>query len=166
MVQVLRLTPTVCLILLAACATPDEGYPSLAIRDTERVSGSMEVEPAPPLPEPSAATIASVDEIAATARAAHARFLAAEPEARSVAAAAAGSGRGSEAWSRAQVAIADLESIRSQAMIALADLDRIYVDAATSAQATQRISATRSEVDALVAQENAAIQALLARVSG
>lgn len=166
MVQVSRLLPIAAFALLAACASPEGEYPSLAIRDIERVSGSLEVEPAPPPPAPPAATLASLDELAASARAAHQRFLSAEPGARELTAAASGAARGTEAWARAQVAIANLEAQRSQTMIALADLDRIYVDAATSALATESISDVRSEIDELVAQQDATIRSLLGRLAG
>lgn len=166
MVQVYRLFPVAAFALLAACASPEGDYPSLAIRDVERVSGSLEVEPAPPPPAPPAATLASLDELAASALAAHQRFLAAEPDARAVIASAAGAARGTEAWARAQVAIANLEAQRSQTMIALADLDRIYVDAATSALATESISDVRSQIDALVEQQDATIRSLLGRLAG
>ena len=154
------------LALLAACASPDGAYPSLAVRDVERVSGSMEVEPAPPPPAPAPATLADLEALAENARQAHQRFLDAAPEARSVTNAAAGAPRGSEAWSRAQVAIANLEAQRSQAMIAMADIDRIYVDAATSAIATESIRDVRSSIDALVAEEDALIRDLLAILAG
>ncbi|WP_120078040.1 hypothetical protein [Aurantiacibacter odishensis] len=166
MVQVSRLLPVSAFALLAACASPEGDYPSLAIRDVERVSGSLEVEPAPPPPAPPATTLASLDELAASARAAHQRFLSAEPDARAVTAFAAGAARGTEAWARAQVAIANLEAQRSQTMIALADLDRIYVDAATSAFATESIFDVRSEIDALVEQQDATIRSLLGRLAG
>lgn len=166
MVQVIRLSVLPSLALVAACASPAADYPSLAVRDIERVSGTMEVTPAPPLPAPPAATLASLDDLAATARAAHQRFLGAAPEARSLAASAAGAAQGSDSWARAQVAIADLEAQRSQAMIALADLDRIFVEAATSAQSTDSITAVRSEIDALVAQQDAVIRSLLTTVEG
>lgn len=166
MVQVSRLTPVAAFALLAACASPEGEYPSLAIRDIERVGGTMEVEPAPPPPAPPAAALASLDDLAAAAREAHRQFLAAEPEARRMTNSAASSGRGSEAWARAQVAIADLEAQRSETMIALADLDRIYVDAATSAQATESIAAVRSEVNGIVDQQNDVITSLLQRLPG
>ncbi len=164
MVQVSRLFALTLFPLLAACAAPDGAYPSLATRDIERVGGVMEVEPVPAPQPPAPATLANLDELAASARDAHAEFLAAAPRARALASSASGAARGSERWSVAQVAIADLESKRSEAMIALADLDRIFVEAATSAQATDSISATRQEIDALVAEENAVITALLAMV--
>jgi len=166
MVQVSRLSPVLLFTALVACASPSEEYPSLAVRDIERVSGTMAVEPAPPMPAPPPATLAALDDLAATARAAHERFLAAAPQARAITDSAAGAQPGSDSWARAQVAIADLEAQRSQAMIALADLDRIYVAATTSAQDTESISAVRSQVDGLVAQQDAMIRALLATLAG
>ena len=166
MVQVSRLSPVLLFIAVAACASPSEEYPSLAVRDIERVSGTMAVEPAPPLPQPAPATLAALDDLAATARAAHERFLAAAPQARAVADSAAGTQPGSDSWARAQVAIANLEAQRSQAMIALADLDRIYVEATTSGQDTDSISAVRSQIDVLVAQQDATIRSLLATLAG
>lgn len=166
MVQVIRLSVLPSLALVAACASPASEYPSLAVRDIERVSGTMDVASAPPSPAPPAATLASLDDLAATARAAHQRFLASAPEARSLADSAAGAPWGSNSWARAQVAIADLEAQRSQAMIALADLDRIFVEAATSAQSTDSITAVRQEIDTLVAQQDAVIRSLLTTVEG
>lgn len=152
--------------LLGACAAAGEGYPSLATRDIERTGGVMEVVPAPPPSPPAPSTLTTLEDLEATARAAHADFLAAAPRARALASTARSAARGSEQWSVAQVAIADLESTRSEAMIALADLDRIFVDAATSAQATESISVIRSEIEALVAEENAVIESLLATLAG
>lgn len=161
MVQAIRLLALVAPVALAACSSSAVDYPSLAIRDVERVSGTMEVPPPPPLPDPPPATLASLDDLAATARTAHQQFLAAAPRARSVASSAAGTRPGSDAWAQAQVAIADLEAQRSQAMIALADLDRIYVQSAVDAQDTAAITAVRAEIDALVVEEDALIRDLL-----
>ncbi len=166
MVQAFRLSSGISLLLLAACSAPSQEYPTLAVRDIERTGGTMEVEPAPPPAPPPASTLSSLDDLAQAARAAHSQFLAAAPRARSVVASAAGAARGSERWSQAQVAIADLEAQRSQTMIALADLDRIFVAAATSGQATDSISAVRGEIDALVEEQNALIGNLLATVAG
>lgn len=165
MVQASRLLTLLLVVPIAACAAPDEGYPTLAIRDVERTAGTMEVEPAPPPPAPAPATLASVAELAEAAREAHADFLDAAPRARSITRSAAGAARGSENWAQAQVAIANLEAQRSETMIALADLDRIFVDAATSAQATESIEAVRSDIDALVEQQNALIESLLSTLS-
>ena len=151
-------------LLLAGCARP-EFYPDLQIRDVERVSGSMEVPAQEYVPTPVApATLAELDSLVADVRAAHGRFNAQAPEARRAAERARGAGVGSESWSVAQVAVADLEGIRSAAMIALADIDRIYVDAATGGDAIARIEAALGEVNGLVAEEDATIASLLATI--
>ena len=149
-------------VLLAACAAPQGDYPSLAIRDAERVSGTMEVAPPPPPPAPPpAATLESIEQLLADARAAHTQFQAATPAARSVTQGASGSARGSDSWSRAQVAIADLEARRSIVMIALADLDRLYVNAATSAEDLTLIAVARDEIGVMVDEQNSVIDSLL-----
>jgi CRP/FNR family transcriptional regulator len=116
--------------LLTACATPEGEYPSLAVRDVERVGGQFAVPEPVALPQPPAPTIDNAEELAARAREAHAELLAQAEEFRPRFAAARGAARGSEDWAQANVALAVLQSTRSEAMIALADLDHIYVEAA------------------------------------
>ena len=149
-------------LALSACASVDDGaYPSLAIRDGERMTGSITPEPYVP-PPPTPASIAGLDGLASEARAAHAAFTAALPAARARVNAARGSGVGSEAWAVAQVAVADLESQRSRAMIALADLDRIYVQVSSDGEAIAPVEDVRGPIAELIAQENAIIDDLLA----
>lgn len=160
--QALSLAPVALAALIGGCATgAADDYPSLAIRDAERWTGTIAAEPYVPPPPPSA-SVNEAGALADAARAAHGRFLAALPGVRSRVNAARGSGVGSEAWSVAQVAVADLEAHRSAAMIALADLDRIYVSVATEGQETAPVADPRAAIEALVAEENAAIEGLLA----
>jgi hypothetical protein len=150
--------------LLAGCAGATQAdYPSLAIRDVERVAGTLApaAAPAPP-PAPASATLNEAGELRARASEIHARFLAAAPEARSRVGAARGAEPGAESWARAQVALAGLEAIRSQAMVPMADLDRLHVDAATQGQETVTIAAARDEVAALIAEEDRLIASLQA----
>ena len=146
--------------LLAACATADEEYPSLAIRDVERAQGQFETgEPARldiapvetafdgPLPE----TLAGLVDAAAEA---HEEFTSVQPGAARLVEAARGSGVGSDSWAAAQVALAELDSARSQAAIALGDLDTLYVAARTAAEEADAIDAARNRVIALVAEED------------
>lgn len=148
--------------LLAGCTAPQEEYPTLAVRDIERVSGTMQVAPPPPPPAAQPpATLERLDELVADARTSHTQFLAAAPAARSSAQAASGAATGSDSWGRAQVAIADLEARRSNAMIALADLDRLYVNASSSAEDLTPIVAARDEIGALVDEQNSIIDSLL-----
>ena len=149
--------------VLSACATPDGDYPSLAQRESERVSGTMAVPSAPYIaPAPATQTLTRMADIAAQARAAHAAFQAAEQATRARASAASGAAAGSERWSVAQVALADLQTHRSRSMIALADLDRIYIEIANQGESLDEIGAIRSEIEALVADEDRALDAMLA----
>ena len=159
--------PVFACLALAACATPSSGaYPSLAVRDGERMTGEIAVPdtpafvPAPPTP----ATLDRLDSLAAAARQAHARFVAAIGPARGPVEASRGAAVGSERWSVAQVALADLESHRSEAMIALADLDRLYVDAATGGSELAQIADVRDAIAALVEEEDRQIARLLGTI--
>jgi len=149
-------------LMLAACATPGDEYPSLAIRDAERVTGTLEpVAPTPYGPPPTpAAVVDRLDRLAADAASAHRAFLAEAPAARSVIAAASGAEFGSDGWARASVALAGLEGSRSRAMIALADLDRLMVDAGVEGGELTRIVAVRDTVTAQVNEENLTIEGL------
>jgi hypothetical protein len=152
--------------MLAACASPEGAYPSLAIRDAERWSGTLEVAAQPYVPATTAApTLVSAVQLAAAARALHAEFLAAAPAARRSVAAADGAGPGSDGWAVAQVALADLESRRSRMMVTLADLDRLYADTSNAGEAIAPIADERADVVAMIDEESALIAQLLARLS-
>ena len=91
---------------------------------------------------------------------AHQAFLAAAPSASATIERAGRAGVGSDGWAHAEVALADLVSIRSRIMEPLADLDRLYVDAAVEGRALTTIGAARSAVEAQLAEEDAAIDRL------
>ncbi|MEO5705562.1 MAG: hypothetical protein ABIT10_03655 [Alteraurantiacibacter sp.] len=148
---------------LAGCATPSTQFPSLAIRDSERVSGTL-AAPATPVAPPAPvapATLAQLDRLLATMRASHAAFTAATPAAQRAVANARGAAVGSDSWSAAQVAVAGLESSRSEGMIALGDLDRLFVDAAVAGGEFAQVETARLEADRLEAEETAEIERLL-----
>jgi hypothetical protein len=148
----------------AACASAPGEYPSLAIRDAERVSGTL--QPAEPyVPTPAAPVVlANAAVLVEQAAAAHESYRGKLAGARSAVQAARGAGFGSEPWAVASVAIAGLETERSRAMIALADLDRLYVDAAVEGEALDRIGATRDRVAAQVDEQNATIEGMLGQL--
>lgn len=161
-----RLAFLVPLIALAACAGQGGDYPSLAVRDAERWTGTMAAgaaQPYVPAP-PGAPTLERTVQLAAEARSIHTDFLAAVPNARSRVAAAQGTG--SESWAVAQVALADLEARRSRVMVALADLDLIYADASSAGEAIAPVADDRDAVAAMVDEESALIAELLARLAG
>ena len=148
-------------LLLGGCAAGPAGdYPSLAIRDAERITGTLSVPQPYVGAPPSAAILGQLDALESEADAAHAAFLAEAPRASSIVSAARGAEIGSEAWANAEVALASLTTARSRTMVALADLDRLYVSAAVEGGALDAIASVRDEVQAQVAAENATIAAL------
>ena len=162
-----RLLPLIALSVLAACTTPGDGdYPSLAQRPAERIEGTFEAdtaEPAPPPPVlPSADLAARLAQLRRDAEAAHAEFRANIPAAERLA--RVGGPTGSDSWAAAQVALADLDSIRSRVAIALADLDTLWVDATLEAGPREAVGTTRDAVEGLVAEEDAVLARLRGRL--
>lgn len=161
---------TIALLLLGACASGSDKYPSLAIRDAERVSGSFDVDPVTPPPPapapPSAELLARLGTLQADAEAAHRAFMSAAPGAERLARLAAGSSVGSDRWASAQVALADLDSARSQAAIALGELDMLHIDSTLALEREDAIERTRGQVLALLAEEDAILERLRAMVGG
>ena len=155
---------------IAGCASPAGDYPSLAIREAERATGTMAVPaspppppaPSPPAPGPAPGMSAELAALADAAAQAHRAFLAAAPAATRTIEAARSAGTGSEPWARAQVALAGLTSARSRTMMPLADLDRLYVAAAVEGGALAPISAIRDPVEAQVAEQSRIIERLSA----
>ena len=163
--------PALLVLALAGCSsTGTEGYPSLAIRDVERVQGSFEPVPAQRLDVPevevdlAGGLEARLASLVAQARDAHGEFKAAQPGTERLVAAAGDAAVGSDSWAAAQVALADLDSARSLAAIALGDLDIIHGAAEVQAEDTSAIETARGQVIALVAEEDAILQRLRAGV--
>lgn len=157
----LALFPTI--VALAGCAAPSGSYPSLAVRESERVGGTIAVPLAPSYTAPavSPATLADSERLLAQAQSAHELFLKTAPTTRSAVSAAQGSARDSERWSRAQVAVADLEASRAQLMIALADLDRLAIDAAVAGSQFSDLAARRDAIAELGDSQTQLITAML-----
>jgi hypothetical protein len=146
---------------LAACASPQGAYPSLAIRPAERAAGTMQPPPAEPvLTAPPATTLDRVAQLAADARADHHAFQRIVESARGTIAGARGADIGEEAWSRGVAALADVRAARAKTMVPLADLDRLFVDAGTQGEKTDRIAAARGEAAGLVDSEDRAVAEL------
>lgn len=150
--------------LLAGCAASSEDFPSLAIRESERVTGTFQPAPgvpwvSPPAPAEALSRLGSLE---AQARTAHSAFLAQADDTRGTIAAGRGAEEGSEAWVNAQLALADLQSTRAPALIAMAELDRIYVNVLTQAAEVEEIAATRTTVLAMVEAEDRLIRELSA----
>lgn len=153
------------LLPLAGCAREAASYPSLAVRPAERVGGTF-TPPPPPLPGPMPeGTLGRLGDVQAAARAAHDRFLAQLPRARELAAAGGGAGVESDRWAAAQVALADLDSIRSQTAVALGDLDLLFAEATLSFTDRAAVEQTRADVLALIREEDRVLAGLRERVA-
>ena len=162
-------------LMLSACASGGE-YPSLARRDVERIRGIAEPVPAQtPPPEISAPPDANLEERLASlieqAKAAHERFSSNRQRTERLIAAAAGAKIASERWSVASVALAELESARSNAMIALADIDGLYaaerVEHFQAESNTARaIAHARDTVSVLITEQDSVLAGLRRRLAG
>lgn len=155
-------------LALTACASDVTNYPSLARRDVERTPTAPPPSPAPtPDPGPDAELAARLTGLVENARAADQRFSAARASAERTVAAGSGSQPGSEAWAVASIALAGLESARSDAMIALAELDALFAGARINGTAgAGAIAAARDEVSALVGEQDRVVTALSRRLGG
>jgi len=156
-------------IALAGCSSGSHNYPSLAIRDAERVSGTFSVapdanDPIAPAPAP-ANVIESLLQQLALASAAHDNFMQLSGEAERLAVAAIDSDPDSNDWAAAQVALAQLESQRSQAAISLGSLDLLYADASLGFTERQQIDAVRDQVLDLVRQEDEVLAQLSSSIT-
>ena len=152
-------------LFVAGCASSGD-YPSLAQRPAERVEGAFapapaEAAPAPP-PAPSADLLERLASLRRDAAARHAEFTAALPGAQRLAAAAGGTG--TDSWASAQIALAELDSLRSRAAVALTDVDALWVDTIVESGPREAIAPVRDEVEALVRTEDQALARLRSRV--
>ena len=159
-------------LALSACAADQGRYPSLARRPAERISGSSAVvapAPAPALlPEIAASPelAARLGQLVGRIETVHQRFLARRPAAAARVSAAAGAAVASDSWSVATIALADLETTRSEAMIALADLDAMWVTARIAGEEAPALAAARDHAIALIGQEDAILAGLRGRMRG
>lgn len=166
-----RLIVPTTLLMLAGCAGSAE-YPSLAIRDVERVQGSATPAPdaadaIPALPPASADLTTRLAGLVETARQSHTRFQ--SRQAATERAVAAAGATASDSWSSAQVALSDLQTSRSGALTALAELDQLYVDERAAhpeqvSPAAATIATARDQVDGWVSAETSVISRLQARI--
>lgn len=149
------------LLAIAACASGSDRYPSLAVRPAERVGGTFAAPS--PVPEPSApgqAATTRIDSLVTSANAAHRRFLDRVESARTLALAGRGAGPEDNRWAAAQIALADLDSIRSDTAIALGDLDLMFVDTTLSNIRREQVEQARAAVVSLIAEQDRILSGL------
>ena len=123
----LRLMP---LILLASCGSIDGQFPSLERRAYE--NNDAITAPITPPAAPVSMSVelrAQVDALLARHKIAHAAYLERLDAVRSVAARAAGSTPGSEAWVNAHVILSRLDKIRDDSVAVVRAFDGLIADA-------------------------------------
>lgn len=150
--------------VLQGCASSSDRYPSLALRDAERMStADTAAAPAPqavrtlPLDDEQ---IRTIDQAVEHAQAQHEIFLQDLPEAVKTIEAAQGKGPSDNAWAAAQVALADLASLHGESTGALSDLDALMAQAITQSADTEAISTARERVENIILEQKRAISQL------
>ncbi len=154
--------------LLSACAAgPD--YPSLKIRNAERMHRGFSSPPAlstPPEPTALNADLATrLAQLQGQAETAHAAFMQAQPGAAKLVNAARGAVIESDQWASAQVALAGLESSRSAAAVPLGDLDTLYTEAALAFTQREKIEQARGAVTAMLGEEDHILASLRGKLA-
>ena len=147
-------------LILSACAASDGRYPSLAVRDAERVQGTF--EPAPPS-LPAAGNPVDNRQLSAPltrAKEAHALFTARQDEVSALVTASRGLGPEDDRRAQALVGLADLTSLRGQTAVALSDLDQLEAEAATGFARTEDIREVQASILELIAQQDVTLDSL------
>lgn len=148
-------------VVVSACSGAGGRYPSLELRPAERVSGTLTAAPAveqpDPIPDGQSGRLGALE---AAARAAHARFVERAASARQLVKAARGADPGETRWAAAQIALADLDGIRSEAAIALGDIDLMFVEATLTNTDRVAIEHGREAIVALIAQQDSILAEL------
>ena len=155
--MVKRILPLFIATALAACASAPGAYPSLAVRDAERLTGTLQ-PPAPYVaPPPTPETMADVETLVEQAHDAFESYRGKLDSVRAAALAARGAEVGSEQWARVNLAMAELETERSRTMVPLSEIDQLYVTAATEGGALQNLADAQGLVGEMVDFETAKI---------
>ena len=151
------------ILALGACTSTSDRYPSLAIREAERIHGSAQpVAPAPPpQPVPPSAELAQrLAQLRGEATRSHQAFLSAAPRTRALVNAARGSAVASDPWIAAQASLSGLEVTRNRTMEAMADLDKLLLQAEMEGGAREAVAETQAQVNSLLDEENALVRQL------
>jgi uncharacterized protein YbaP (TraB family) len=67
---------------------------------------------------------------------------------------------GSESWSVASIAVAELEAARAQAMVAMGELDSLYAEARTEGRDVTELERTRQQALAIITREDRVLDSL------
>ena len=147
-------------LVISGCAAPDGRYPSLAVRDAERVSGEFTPQAQPtgvPVVQPDSGRI---DTAIASAKQANIKFLSQSDEVSALVAASRGTGQESDVRARALVGVASLTSLRGQTAGALSQLDALEAQAATSFAETGAIRDAQATVVRMLSAQDQILETL------
>lgn len=154
-------------LLLAAsasgCASGGGEYPSLAIRDGERMTGSgTAAAPAAPTERVALSTDTAmrVVQLGDLGRANHEKFAAIAARASRLVAAARGTAITTKANASAQIALAELQSAHEATLSVLAELDVLLAEATLAGGQLSAIESARSDIAALSQEEQARLAGL------
>ncbi|TKD50142.1 hypothetical protein [Sphingomonas baiyangensis] len=152
--------PAALLLLLATagCSAPDDRYPSLLPRAIEKTSFADPVRPVRESAPDPALELKIGEQQAALAEAVR-TFDAASARAQTLATRAAGAAAGSEPWIEAQVALAELDTLRSATAAVLGDTEKLATDRALSGQPAY------PALDRLLSAQRAAVAAQIERIA-
>lgn len=162
----LKSTVLLSVVALGGCAASSDKYPSLTLRDFEKVSAATPAPaptPASSAPMPTTMNSDAFQQLMAerdSARRAHAAFMTALPNAQRKSSAARGSGPASNVWADAQLAIAELTVHRSLTAEALGNIDELIAQASIAQRGLPSQITYQTEVSALVERQDRAIAGL------
>jgi len=161
-----KLVPAIMAMLALSACGDSSGYPSLSRRDVEKNQTEPSSTP-PPAAAPDSPDLAPrLARLVEQARAAHEKFVAGRARAEQLVSGASSAAMASEGWSEASVALAELESSRSDAMVALADLDQLYAARRIEGGDGTAIATARDQVMAWIGDEDQVLAALRGRLGG
>lgn len=145
---------------LAGCAGADGRYPSLAVRDAERVQGTLTPTNDEPEISSQAPQIEAIEAIIGQAQSAHASFSAQKGEVSALVMSARGFSIEDDRHARALTGLAQLTSLRGQTALALSQLDLMEAKAATGFKRTQDIRALQNAILRMIAEQDATLETL------
>lgn len=155
----------VALTALSACTTPASHHPSLLPREIEKRRDEPEPVRTPAVAAPDTALDARLAEIDTLLSRSAAAFPQAVERATQATDAATGQAVGSEAWLAAQVAVADLDTIRATDLSLLAELEMVAIERGTSGLPPYpALAALRDRAEAQTNAEVAAGEQLQAKL--
>lgn len=145
---------------LSACAGADDRYPSLAVRDAERVQGSLTPAPSADNTPPRVVDAGSINTALEQARSAHSEFTKHQGEVGQLVVAARGLSSDDDRRAEALSGMAQLISLHGQTNLALGDLDTLEAQAASDFGETEQIRAAQVSVLRMVATQELMLESL------